>query len=222
MFILDETNEMVVKYRKMNSVERKLFLMEAMCTNHTGKMNSLFSISTSCLMNKWCEMRRKNGDMICAACFSARQQGYQHTLADKLVRNTVFLSNIELNDDDIPFIGNDMFRFESFGDLNNTIQYVNYYKMAKANKHAKCALWTKNPWIVQEAGLPKLDNLVLVYSSPYINKEAKLPDGFDKVFTVYDKSHKDSVEINCGARSCRTCGRCYKRDSDVYIREVKK
>ena len=41
----------------------------------------------------------------------------------------------------------------------------------------------------------------------------------DKVFTVYDDANAGGVNINCGARDCATCGRCYLKNDTVFINE---
>ena len=117
-------------------------------------------------------------------------------------------------------------RFEAFGDLETDIQFYNYYQIAKANKGVKFALWSKNAWIVDKTykrwGLKDLPNLVLVYSSLELNKPAKKPEHFDKVFTVYEKGVLPDNQINCGARSCAKCKRCYTRRTGDQIRELLK
>lgn len=221
MHTLDKTNGNMVSFQKQET------LRKAFCNNHNDKMYSLTSLSTCCLDNERCEARRKNGNSICSHCYSFTMQKRFKNLREKLKRNTHFLTTVMLEADDIPFVPNDMLRFESFGDLINTTQVWNYFLIAEKNKHCRCALWTKNPDIIdaaiREFEITKPDNLTIVYSSPELNRPHNVDWWFvDKVFTVYDKKHKDNVKINCGARSCRSCGKCYSNNNDRFINEVLK
>lgn len=42
-----------------------------------------------------------------------------------------------------------------------------------------------------------------------------MPAIADKVFTVYDNDH----EINCGARSCSACQKCYHKNGINHLYE---
>ena len=46
-------------------------------------------------------------------------------------------------------------------------------------------------------------------------------DFIDKIFTVYDKDYISAhdVSINCGAKSCLTCHKCYVKSKIKYINE---
>ena len=195
-------------------------------TGHTGKMSGLYGISTSVHLNKHCIARRTNKSLICSKCFANKFTKMRSTLDARLRENTKNLNERILNDDELPVIPTLYFRFESFGDLASPVQAINYIKIAQHNPNVKCALWTKNLVYLRKAiemgyKIPK--NLRIVFSSPMLNKEvdiAKLPAFVDKVFTVYDsKTIKGGVDINCGAKSCLTCGLCYNKNKVKYIRE---
>ena len=184
---------------------------------HTGKMSGMQSLSTSCLCNKNCLNRVGNANLVCSHCYAQRQMKMYKNLEKCLKKNTEILTTRLLTDEEIPLINAAFFRFESFGDLNNETQAVNYFRICKRNKHVKFALWTKNPWIIAETinnGESKPHNLQIVYSSPYLdkcdNKLNKYPF-IDKIFTVYTKEYikANNIEINCGARSCLSCHKCY-------------
>ena len=142
-----------------------------------------------------------------------------------LERNTEILTGRILKEAEIPVINASFFRFESFGDLINVTQVINYFHICKKNKHVHFALWTKNPWIIEEAldaSERKPSNLQIIYSSPCINDQADPGyDFIDKIFTVYDKDYISAhdVSINCGAKSCLTCHKCYVRSKTKYINE---
>lgn len=202
---------------------------------HTGKMCGLCSCSTSPYCNGICEKRAKKAGSICSKCFSFAMNNQYTNLAKMLVSNSEYLYNNIIPDNMIPrlFSETGFFRFESFGDLATSIQVVNYFKLAAANKHMQCALWTKNPWIIKKAmdeyGLTKPENLQIIGSSCMINKPMieyyKKYDFIDHVFTVYSKDYvkEHNIDITCGARSCATCTKCYTGTHAEYeIRELLK
>ena len=196
--------------------------------NHNDKMAGLSSLSTSPLCNGLCESRTHNPDMICAHCYSQTMQKRFRGLREKLVKNSELLTNRILSDEEIPFIISEtgMFRLEAFGDLINEIQVVNYFKLVSANPHMKCALWTKNPWIIQSAietyGIVKPENLSIIGSSYYLNKPMtdfyQKYDFIDNVFTVYTRAFAKAhnVTISCGGRSCKECKNCYCKSHQSY------
>lgn len=194
---------------------------------HCGKMSGMQSLSTSCLCNKNCLNRVENSNLVCSHCYAQRQMKMYKNLEKCLKKNTEILTANLLTDEEIPLINAAFFRFESFGDLNNEVQIVNYFRICKRNKHVKFALWTKNPWIIAEAinnGESKPRNLQIVYSSPYLNKcDNKLNKYpfIDKIFTVYTKEYikANNIKINCGAKSCLSCHKCYIKSKEIYINE---
>ena len=210
-------------------------IKEMFCTGHTGKMSGMISISTSPIVNPICQARAKNPNCICHFCYAMAMQDQYSDLAKKLVRNTEILAHTLLNREDIPVINNDKFgglRFESFGDLMSTEQVYNYFLIASVNGHMPAALWTKNPQFIKKAmeayGIKKPSNLVIIYSSKAVNKAEPIPAGYeniiDKVFTVYDPESacSNNIDINCGARDCSTCMRCYNTDTEKDISELLK
>ena len=222
-----------VDYSALTPDEIKKLLDAAMCKNHGGKMAGIMSLSTSPLMNMHCIERMKSGAAVCSHCFSARMQGRYNTLRAKLIRNTFFLTSCDIPSEAVPVINANIFRFEAFGDLVNTLQVKNYFTIAAANPGTMFALWTKNPWIIADAmseyGISKPDNINIILSSTLLNMSADVAavaakyDFVDKVFTVFDKDHAGDVEINCGARCCNTCRRCYtKTDGIELINELLK
>ena len=218
-----------------NFANRKSYrspIANCFCTDHTGKMSGVISISTSVALNARCQARAKDPESICAFCFAAAMLDYYSDLGNKLARNTELLTTRELEPAEIPIINAEkwpMLRAESFGDLNNIVQVYNYFLIAAVNHKCKAALWTKNPDIIAAAlehyNIKKPANLVIIYSSPKVNEPAadiiKKYPFIDKVFTVYDAEtiERDGVEINCGARDCRKCGRCYSKRTAADVRE---
>lgn len=204
--------------------------------DHQDKMAGMFSLSTSCLYNKFCEKYRKIKGAICEKCFSANQQSYMTSMVKPLLYNALLLQNVVIPDELLPLINALYFRFESFGDLGNETQYINYMNIAKKNKDVHFALWTKNPFIIARAldtGYVKPSNCTHVLSSLYIDQtytweflKAKHWDLFiDKVFTVYaseETAKANNATINCGKRHCLSCTRCYHFDTERNVNELVK
>ena len=194
-------------------------------TKHTGKMAGMASISTAVTTNERCKKNAAIPGSICSLCYAAKQMKFYPSMEKPMVENQRILTSDILPMEKLPMINNIYFRFESFGDLNNHIQVINYFQICYKNPAVKFALWTKNPDYIAEAiaaGYEKPDNLNIVLSSLFVNKERKNPFPFvDKVFTVYDPEHieKENISINCGAKNCFACGLCYEKNGISIINE---
>ena len=193
--------------------------------NHTGKMEGMASVSTSVTTNERCKKNAQVKGSICEKCFAAKQMRVFPSMEKPMVENQRILTSEILPAEKLPTINNLYFRFEAFGDLNNATQVKNYFNICYKNPRVKFALWTKNPDYIAEAirdGYEKPKNLNIVLSSLFLNQERKNPFPFvDKVFTVYapDYIEANNVDINCGARSCFTCGLCYEKNDVSVINE---
>lgn len=194
--------------------------------NHSGKMEGMASLSTSCTCNKFCQQRSANQNLVCSHCYAQRQMKMYLNLEQCLIKNTEVLTSRILEDKEIPIINRMYFRFEAFGDLINVTQISNYFNICKKNKNVKFAIWTKNPWIIQEAingALKKPSNLQIILSSPKINEvcDGSEYDFVDKVFTVFTKEYieKKHIHINCGMKKCIVCRKCYKKSREKFINE---
>lgn len=193
-------------------------------TKHTGKMHNMWSLSTSVRENPYCKAHRKIDGSICEECYAYAQMTRWASMQATFKRNGEILNSSVLPMDELPVINNLLFRFESFGDIASETQVINYFNICKKNPKTDFALWTKNPWLIDAAikhGAKKPDNLQIILSSMFIGKE-DVPkyDFIDKVFTVYPKGA--DVEINCGARSCVTCQKCYHNNGIRVINETLK
>lgn len=220
---------------KLTTNQKKM--RDAACKNHGGKMKDVISLSTSPLVNAICNLRAAIVNSVCHYCFSRRMMRVYPSLAAKLERNTNWLAYEIIEPCDVyhfkPKSG--LFRFEAFGDLFTTIQVKNYFTIAAvlAADGINCALWTKNPQVIKHAieefNLVKPGNLQIVFSVAGLNSDAAPMifdalqaagyDFIDKIFTVYDADHAESVNINCGARDCAGCGLCYHSNGVVFINE---
>lgn len=198
-------------------------------TNHTGKMEGINSIGTSCADNPFCIKRRENGDSVCAHCYAATYMKMRPALKERLKVNAEILTTRMLENRELPFINSHLFRFESFGDLYNETHLENYIQICLHNPFTQFGLWTKNTWILDDVfekkGIAKPKNMSIVVSSPLLNKQMEIDRKrfwfVDHVFTVYDKKfiETNSICINCGAKSCLRCQLCYFKNTEFYINE---
>ena len=194
-------------------------------TRHTGKMAGMISISTSVTTNERCAKNAEIPGSICQKCFAAKQMKVFPGMDAPMIENQRILTSSVLPLELLPELNALYFRFEAFGDLNNATQVKNYFNLCYKNPRVKFALWTKNPDYIADAirdGYEKPENLNVVLSSLFINKQRPNPFPFvDKVFTVYSPDHiqENAVEINCGARSCFSCGLCYEKNGVEVINE---
>lgn len=218
-----KAKEKVITIKECEEITRLHFTM-----NHTGKMSGMYSLSTSCTCNEFCKKRSQNAGSVCSHCYAQRQMKMYKTLEKCLIRNTEILTRQIIDEKYLPLINALYFRFESFGDLNNTTQVINYFNICKKNPGVRFALWTKNLWLIEDVikkGIKKPKNLNVVYSLPNLNDQNdKIFEWYpfvDKVFTVFDKKYikENDIEINCGAESCLNCGKCYKKSKVKYINE---
>ena len=194
-------------------------------TRHSGKMAGMVSISTSVTTNERCAKNAQIKGSVCEKCFAAKHMRVFTNNAAPLEENQRILTADVLPLEKLPTINSLYFRFEAFGDLNNATQVKNYFNLCYKNPRVKFALWTKNPDFIAEAiadGYKKPENLNIVLSSLFLNKQRKNPFPFvDKVFTVYTPDHIESenIDINCGARNCFDCGLCYEKNGVEVINE---
>lgn len=215
-------------------ITKKMF-----CVNHTGKMRDMWSLSTI-PFNRFCDGHCKIKGSICEHCYSRKMMNMYEALKNKLQKNADIINDRIYPVEEMPKIKKEVFRFEAFGDLCSVIQVKNYFNLCYANPQTMFAMWTKNPDIIRRALMKdeitgdkweKPKNLVILYSSLFINvldpegELAKIKERYpfiDKIFSVYDKEHASAHNINCGARSCNKCRRCYKKNTAKVINELLK
>jgi hypothetical protein len=156
-------------------------------------------------------------------------------LEQSLTNNTAILTR-ELTFTEIKeiakcFLNTSIVRFESFGDLNNETQLINYIRIARQAKHTKFALFTKQFGIVRkyfESGKRFPDNVTLILSSPYIDHV--LNESLVEVFKQYHRRvitftvtrDKTNPGINCGKRRCVECRNCYDAKNPKNVIEYLK
>lgn len=206
-------------------------------TEMSGKMSGMVSLSTS-PHGERCKTNAERYE-VCKHCYAKTCDAMYPALHKNLIQNLETLTTTEIAVDDWVRINYTAWRFmrlESFGDVNNVIQVVNYFNLCKANPKVTFTVWTKNIDLYYAAiqnGNIKPENLIIIASSPMLNIPIHIPakyDGIvDKVFTVYtyDYIRENGLTpcfINCGARSCKACQRCYRRNGKgiEYVNEILK
>lgn len=201
--------------RRFSVSECEKFLGWHFTTEHSGKMSGMLSASSSPIVNPRCAARAKQAGTICAHCFARRMIEFYSGMASGLAYNSGLLSTVLLPVSVLPVINALYFRIEAFGDTMNARHAENYLRLIDNNADVNFAWWTKNPDYTAAALTAhgnRPDNVTFIVSSPFINKAATVArfPWVDEVFTVYDDAHTDGIEINCGARHCLTCLRCYR------------
>lgn len=198
------------------------------------KLEDFRSLSTSPLLNPLCVGRHGNKMLICASCYSYTYNKMRKGLREKLARNTAILSSGIIPYELIPVINDRYFRIESFGDLQNVIQAINYLNFICKNPETSFGWWTKNPAFIRSAlaelGIEKPSNVQVIFSACGLNVEISIETVqkafpfVDKVFTVFDSDYidKHDIAINCGDRKCAECLNCYKCGGNAQVREKRK
>lgn len=229
--ISNNDNMVSVPMINNKAVTKKEFVEYSICKNHSKKMRGMQSISTSALENTICCERAKNCDSVCSKCYARRMLKHYHTLATKVSRNHYFYTSEVLTDSDVPIINTSIFRFESFGELQNTTQLMNYCTIARVNADTRFTLWTKNLFIIADyidGGGVIPDNMSIIYSAPKLNTPHDdtlvylVRSGYiafvNAVFTVWtdeNTAEAHGVTINCGHNNCIECRRCYTLNHDT-------
>lgn len=192
----------------------------------TGKMDKVRALSSFAGMNPSCMAMMKNKDGVCAHCYAYKQvmSGVYPAQRVALERNGEALSGSLLKI--VPDLSKqEVFRFESHGDVINVIHARNFIRIAKANPKTHFAAFTKRPNIymaaIEKEGKP--DNLNIVISSPLLNTPLNI-DKYpfaDVCFTVYDKEHTPAAiewKCQCSKGSCNRCRFCYTQQG--YVAEA--
>lgn len=193
----------------------------------TGKMENVRALSSFAGMNPSCKGLMKNPETVCSHCYAYKQvmSGVYPAQRVALERNGKALSGSLLKI--VPNLSKqEVFRFESHGDVINVTHARNFIRIAKANPTVHFSAFTKRPNIYanaihMEGGKP--DNLNIVLSSPLTNTpisdDVKKQYPFvDVIFTVYDKEHTpaaDEWRCRCSRGSCNACRFCYTQKGNV-------
>ena len=134
----DYSDHVLCYYNEMLRIRN--LIDQAICRNHDGKMLGMVSLSSSPLLNRFCILRRNNPLTICFDCFSYNLNELRKSLRDKLARNTELLTDRIYPISFFPILNVRFFRLEAFGDLNNEIQLINYFRLCEANTDVSFSL----------------------------------------------------------------------------------
>lgn len=215
-------------------------------TTHTAqKMRGIDSLSTYKKYSDICNFLSLH-DGICKKCYATKSiKLYKAALLPQLIYNTLLLKYIDIDAQQIPYINNKYFRFESFSDLQSSKHFKNLLAICKKNKNTIFTLWTKAGYtladMMKKENINKLpNNLNIVISEFYINKKMDIEylkslqtclypsqavkgkyTNALKCFCVYDdeKTRQESKMYLC-KNSCINCLKCYKKSKDIiYIAE---
>lgn len=208
-------NHVPVKKKKMHIT---------VSVRHDGKMTGMRSINTSTRDCRFCQKMQKTEGTICQYCYTNRIEDMHENYYNFYHRNYVAINSVEFQPVTYrwkKYSGS--VRFNAIGELSTNRHLLNYMKIVGVNPHINFTLWTKrNDLIINNVeAVKKHSNLILIGSSPYINRQEKLSlDIYDKIFTVYtpDYANKHNIKINCGSynidgtkKKCVECQICYSR-----------
>lgn len=221
---------------KSGNIQAAYELFDYMFNNDmTGKMTGMVAIGTSCKLNPHCKLNQLIDGSICQSCYA---ENMRKTTAYKQALCTLVLCTYVFTLDQIPYVNAAKLRFESFADLLNDVQVINYINIATKNSHVNCAIWTKRPALLHKVLMNefkgiKPGNLSVVVSSLYVNSvldikgKYLLNNGVDMVnhvFTVFTAKYaiENNINIQCGKSKCIICGICYSVETDYYVNEILK
>jgi hypothetical protein len=197
------------------------------CTNHSGKMKGMISVSSSCKNNDFCEKMRKIPGTVCEKCYAQNQLSYQKTTREKYEKSGLELSTSIISWNSLPvFEGVETVRLESFGELINTVHAMNYINIIRKNPDINFGWWTKRPDLINQAisemEITFPDNCNVIYSNPYIDQLPKLQkysfvNGYFTVWSTEEKALEHGCIINCGKRKCKDCLECYDAHDGIFL-----
>ena len=210
---------------KLTPAERlELLRIYNVAFHESGKIEGIFSLDSSATNCGFCRKMREYAaahpekQCICGSCYDVRQEGFKlaalarHTLNMIIMSATVY-SREELAT--VPVYG--LVRVNSSGDSSGDVYAENMVLFAAAHPGARVTAWAKNTagYIKACRKHGKPENMLLICSSPFIDKTAPRPEFFDYVFTVYSDAEKvrealAAGAMECNGKKCRECGySCY-------------
>ena len=193
----------------------------------TGKLDSLRSISTNTVTNRFCnDMHNAKAETICKVCYShAMLNGFRKNCQASLQRNSDLLSKQLLSADELPVIKDKVFRFNAHGELINMRHLLNLIAIVRHNPDTLFTLWTKRKDLINRLFKYELsekpDNMILIFSNPKVSNiipEHKMPKHFDKTFNNV-LEHEAVQYQNCTGQQCKDCLLCYTHGTTPTIVE---
>jgi hypothetical protein len=189
----------------------------------SGKLDGLYSITTSCIDAPFCRAQRLRGvdDDVCTHCYAATSLStFRMNAREAMERNRRKLNEAQF-EPPRRWPAMIALRFMSHGDISSTRELRSVYLLAeRAPAGLPIALWTKNVDAVRDFCDPPPRRLKMIYSSPKIGIESAIPFRFDAVFTVYRVAEDiPQGAYRCEGR-CADCLECYSMTGSKRIATV--
>lgn len=198
----------------------------------TGKLQGFHGLTHACTCNEHCAKLAKNPLNVCSNCYGFKGLKVRKSAKAHYERNSALLSERIIPMEELPYINDHVFRFETHGDWINMNSALNEIHIAEKNPHCHFTVWTKRIdilWKLANTGIKQPDNFHIKISS--IQKNKVLPQSIKKdfakkgwkttYFTVVELPYlintygletlqKDGDKIiTCGGRKCMSCMKCY-------------
>lgn len=198
-------------------------------TEHSGKMENIRSISTNPLTNHYCQSMRNCGNdkVICTKCYATRLVDFRLSLQMHVENNSILLSDRVLALGELPKYGDELMRFNSFGELQDHTHVINLFNICYNNPQTFHVLYTKRCDLIEDMIHLKPSNLKIVESNPFIDNVYEKPKSpiADLVFNVVTTSYITAhpwFKATC-MQNCDKCRLCYRRKTPMkYIVELLK
>lgn len=210
---------------KLTPEERlELLHIYSVAYHESGKIEGIFSLDSSATNCGFCRKMREYAaahpekQCICGSCYDVRQEGFKLAALARHTLNLIIMSATVYSREElaaVPVYG--LVRVNSSGDSSGDVYAENMVLFAAAHPAARVTAWAKNTagYIRACRKHGKPENLLLICSSPFIDKTAPRPEYFDYVFTVYSTPEKvrealAAGAMECNGKKCRECGySCY-------------
>lgn len=192
--------------------------------HETGKIEGVWSLDSTATNCDYCRKMREYAaahpelDIVCGYCYDFAQELYRYNTLNRHTLNMIIMESVEFEIEELATLpAGELVRVNSSGDSSNDTYAENMIKFCIAHPNSKCGIWSKHTITYIHAcdkyGKPA--NVVLIQSSPFVNKPVKRAKYFDYVFTVYKS--KEAVEkaiengaCECNGKKCADCGyKCY-------------
>ena len=210
---------------KLTSAERlELLRIYNVAFHESGKIEGIFSLDSSATNCGFCRKMREYAaahpekQCICGSCYDVRQEGFKLAALARHTLNLIIMSAVLFTVEElatVPVFG--LTRVNSSGDSSGDVYAENMVLFSAAHPACRVSAWAKNTAgyirACRKHGKPA--NLILICSSPFIDKAAPRPEYFDYVFTVYSTPEKVQAAMaagamECNGKKCRDCGySCY-------------
>lgn len=174
----------------------------------TGKLEGIPALNTDTTTNKYCIKMKDEKDTICASCYSwSMLQTFRKNCVPRFKKNSDYLSAKKHDAEYLPKAKSTVARFNGHGELINSNHFHNILTICENQPKTTFTLWTKKKELVQSVLKKRVkpSNFILVYSNPYPDTIAPLPERFDKTF---NNVTFNSDKINCNME-CIDCLMCY-------------